>query len=648
MAWPTSMRLRGRDVRRLEPGLCTWEMAVWLRAAWQPCVAGAGKRELLLCCAGPRERSWEAASALLRRAVEAPMDAQTAAEVRTAETAGRVWGALWRLRTEHLRDRARGAGGGTPVHHFWGRLRRNARGRARPYRERAVEAHAGRRLQEGKAPYRRRVGRTAGLEARAEAVSVARGLQRVSAAEVARRVTEQVDSGEGGLGMRRAEAAGGRAVPVGVLAGGRRVGSGSWEVAWPLLREACVAEGMEEPMGGWRVIQSAGQWAEHVAVRRRGCAVGGWRGIVDEDWAREREGASWWNAVELEAEEVRGTVDRTSVKARELWGKGVHRRRRWCVVRGNQPGVVRETGEPAWTMITGRRNSLWLGGRGTLVKWRPIWGLRLLGFPTGAWEVRRTYDLLCEERGEECCWNAAARSVHVRLLAEVLRSMERRMPGRAQGQRAAVVHHCSGEWNGMWWAARLAFGARACLVGISEVDEDALDLLQRVYVGVATERDARQLAVRGEELGAGWVMMGWPCPPYSAAVRKEGRGSRAPEKRDADRWLNTRLVCEAVEAHFAGGCLESMPRGCVLENVPGLIQSAANAAYLGVLVRRLGALPVVWRVQILCPHKHLGEGAVRERVIFAGVRVDLATDGWRERAQRVEGAGGGAPRGGRG
>ena len=186
------------------------------------------------------------------------------------------------------------------------------------------------------------------------------------------------------------------------------------------------------------------------------------------------------------------------------------------------------------------------------------------------------------------------------------------------------------------------------MVGMSEVDEEALGLLSRVYEGAVTERDARQLAGRGQELGAEWVLMGWPCPPYSAAVRKEGRGSRAPEKRDADRWLNTQLVCGTVEAHFAGERLESMPRGCVLENVPGLVQSEANALYLGMLVRRLGALPVVWRVQILCPHKHLGEGAVRERVIFAGVRVDLATDGWRERAQRVEGAGGGAPGGGRG
>ena len=79
--------------------------------------------------------------------------------------------------------------------------------------------------------------------------------------------------------------------------------------------------------------------------------------------------------------------------------------------------------------------------------------------------------------------------------------------------------------------------------------------------------------------------------------------------------------------------MEDMPRGCVLENVPGLVQSRANAPYLDMLVRRIGVLPVVWRVQLLCPHKHLGEGAVRERVIFAGVRVDLARDAWREREQ---------------
>ena len=83
-----------------------------------------------------------------------------------------------------------------------------------------------------------------------------------------------------------------------------------------MLREAYAAEGMEEPAGGWWTIQSAGQWAEHVAERRRGCVVGGWGSIVDAEWTRERDGSSWWSAVELEAEEVRGTVEKGSVKAR--------------------------------------------------------------------------------------------------------------------------------------------------------------------------------------------------------------------------------------------------------------------------------------------------------------------------------------------
>ena len=77
-----------------------------------------------------------------------------------------------------------------------------------------------------------------------------------------------------------------------------------------------------------------------------------------------------------------------------------------------------------------------------------------------------------------------------------------------------------------------------------------------------------------------------------------------------------------------------MPWGVLLENVPGLVQIADNAPYLDVLLRCMCSLPVVWRIQLLCPSEHMAEGAMRRRVIFAGIRVDLAVaaeeEGWRE------------------
>ena len=87
--------------------------------------------------------------------------------------------------------------------------------------------------------------------------------------------------------------------------------------------------------------------------------------------------------------------------------------------------------------MTSGKNSLWLCGQGTLVQWLPVWGLRLLGFPTGAPELHVMLDALPGSR----IWDAAARSVHVPLIGEVLRTMERRLPLSHQGCPAPLFHH---------------------------------------------------------------------------------------------------------------------------------------------------------------------------------------------------------------
>ena len=152
------------------------------------------------------------------------------------------------------------------------------------------------------------------------------------------------------------------------------------------------------------------------------------------------------------------------------------------------------------------------------------------------------------------------------------------------------------------------------------MDAKVLAMLAEIHPGVEACRDARQLAARTGELQPRWVLAGWPCPPYSAAVRKEGRGSRDPEERAVDRLENTTLICDTLRATFTGDRLVDMPWGVVLENVPGLVEIGDNAPYLAMLLRCLSSLPVVWRAQILDPCEHMGEGVSRRRVIFAGIR----------------------------
>ena len=172
------------------------------------------------------------------------------------------------------------------------------------------------------------------------------------------------------------------------------------------------------------------------------------------------------------------------------------------------------------------------------------------------------------------------------------------------------------------------------MVGVSEMDPQVLNLLSELYPEAEACRDARQLAARTHAIQPRWVLAGWPCPPYSAAVRGTGRGSRDPVERDVDRWANTTLICDTLRSTFSGERLDEMPWGVLLENVPGLLQLGDNAPFLDMLLRCLCSLPVVWRIQLLCPHEHMEEGATRRRVIFAGVRVDLAVaaaeEGWRE------------------
>ena len=102
--WPTTCVLAGRRIRRLQPPTRdTWQMAVWLRAAWgDHCLASVGCPALLKCCAEDCDSSWASARALMQAAVRAPMDPSEAREVRTVEVAGLVWGALHRLRESHL------------------------------------------------------------------------------------------------------------------------------------------------------------------------------------------------------------------------------------------------------------------------------------------------------------------------------------------------------------------------------------------------------------------------------------------------------------------------------------------------------------------------------------------------------------------
>ena len=117
--------------------------------------------------------------------------------------------------------------------------------------------------------------------------------------------------------------------------------------------------------------------------------------------------------------------------------------------------------------------------------------------------------------------------------------------------------------------------------------------------------------------------MGWPCPPYSNAVRKEGRGSRDPVLRETDRWLNTEMVCSVVRSMFASRSQNEGFWGILLENVPGLVQAPANRFYLQQLVRSMCSVPLQWRVQLLSPSRDLGHGPDRERLVLAGVREDL-------------------------
>ena len=69
------------------------------------------------------------------------------------------------------------------------------------------------------------------------------------------------------------------------------------------------------------------------------------------------------------------------------------------------PKMARGVSEPAWTLITNRQNSLWLCGNGTLVRWEPVWAMRLLGFPSGAPELQ----MLSRELTPGDMWNCLAR-----------------------------------------------------------------------------------------------------------------------------------------------------------------------------------------------------------------------------------------------
>ena len=67
----------------------------------------------------------------------------------------------------------------------------------------------------------------------------------------------------------------------------------------------------------------------------------------------------------------------------------------------------------------------------------------------------------------------------------------------------------------------------------------------------------------------------------------------------------------------------------VLENVPGLVRSTANRECFERIIRAMAGTPVVWRTQLLCPHKHWGGCVERLRWVAVGVRADLAAEGAR-------------------
>ena len=553
------------------------------------------------------------------RALSAPLDASVSAEVRTSATAGRVLGMLHELRASHLASGVRGTGGGSAVHKLWDRMRRNHGGRARPYRERKVLRHAAERLARGKPPRQRQHGRTVGLtSSRATAASEQRTLQMQSAATVAHRLHTQLSSTRKDVGMRRSEIGGGRAAPVGAYATG--VGQSDDGLAHlRLLCGAYDADGVPPPVRGWHCVSSMAELVDHLVQPRKGSALGSWGGVVGEDWVRRGVEGTWWEAVAPEAEGLRGQVQAGSMKGGELRRHKLHKLRGWHIVRGNAPSVTRDTSRPAWTPVTAGKNSLWLCGNGTLVQFLPVWGLRLLRHPLDDAQLRRTMEAM----PEGALWDAVARGVHVGAIAEVLRTTELRLRPEHRGQLATVVHHCAGELNGMWHAARAGFSGGAELLGLSEIHGDTCALLRRLYPGVRIALDARQLASHTAELGARWVLMGWPCPPYSTAARTQGRGARDRAEREADRWLNTQLVCDVLRLTFTGMPLEAMPWGVVLENVPGLLSLQANAPYRRMIARCMAGLPLVWRVGLVCPAADWGDGMEKQRVIFAGVRADM-------------------------
>ena len=102
-----------------------------------------------------------------------------------------------------------------------------------------------------------------------------------------------------------------------------------------------------------------------------------------------------------------------------------------------------------------------------------------------------------------------------------------------------------------------------------------------LHPGVVGELDARQLAALTQEMGARWVMMGWPCPPYSTASRATGGGARDdPGEREAGQWLNTGLISDVLERTFGGRARANMPQGILLENMLGLLRSKVNAQHI--------------------------------------------------------------------
>ena len=210
------------------------------------------------------------------------------------------------------------------------------------------------------------------------------------------------------------------------------------------------------------------------------------------------------------------------------------------------------------------------------MRWLPVWGLRLQGIP----ETESSIADWTLGSSNSAVWNAGARSVHVGLFAEVFRAMARRLPARMRGATHQMVHHCAGEVNGLWWAARAAFGERVELLGVSEIHACTLRRLCEAHAPGWSSEDARRLAEAMGDAPPHFLAMGWPCPAYSAAVHAEGgRGGRAEGERAADRWLNTQLVCDVLRISCEGRALEQMPWAVVLENVPWLARSQANTGH---------------------------------------------------------------------